>query len=306
VPVLNLLFSGPPQKKEKESGCLKAQTETASLSESTCGNGNSDLFRALLALISGKEFPTASAPSSMSTTIWLQDLIGNGYEAEIARGTLTVEKQVTDTPTELFSVSPSKLDGGTFDLEDETGWVIDRIWTAAWAGYVTDAQGVNIVHPALAISGTQIKLTPPDPVYGCLKIKYEVTRDKLTAENDGSGADEDEEDPYSTAVVVDVDGCEKQQMISLPAAQCLLEKYKDIKDILDDWLEDWLKEQNPDLEVVFNLISEPPKEEPQDTERVWDYCCRKFISADPESAAPADPENAYFQILKGQCGECEE
>jgi hypothetical protein len=230
-------------------------------------------------------------------------LIGNGYEARIARGTLTVEKQVTDTPTELFSVSPSKLDGGAFDLEDETGWVIDRIWTAAWAGYVTDAAGMNIAHPALAISGTQIKLTPPDPVYGCLKIKYEVTRDKLTAENDGSGADEDEEDPYSTAVVVDVDDCEKQQLIQLPALDCLKNNLQKMQDWLNDRLNDWLNQQDKDN--IFNLIAELPEEKPQDTERVWDYCCRKFISSDPEAAAPTDPENAYLGILKGDCGECE-
>ncbi len=300
MPVLNLLFSGPEQKKEKESGCLKAQTETGSLSESTCGNGNSDLFKALLALIHGKQFPTATTPSSMSTTIWLQDLIGNGYEAKIARGTLTVEKQVTDTPTELVNVSPSKLDGGTFDLEEETGLVIDRIWTAAWAGYVTDAEGVNIAHPALAISGTLIKLTPPDPVYGCLKIKYEVTRDKLTATNDGKEAADGEEDPYSSAVVVDVDGCEKQQLIPLPALDCLKNNLQDSQ----DWLNDWLNQQDKDN--IFNLIAELPEEKPQNTERRWEYCCRKFISADPPEATPADPENAYYQISKGQCGECEE
>lgn len=302
MPVLNLLFSGPEQKKERESGCLKAETGKAGLSESTCGNGNSDLYKALLALISGKTFSTTATPGNFTATIWTQDQLGNGYEATIARGTLTRENQVTAQPTELFNVSPSKLADGMFDLEEETGWIIDKIWSANWVGYVTDAQGVNIASPALSISGATVKLTPPDPVYGCLKIKYELTRDKLTVNNDGAG--ETKGDPYSTSVTFDVDGCDEQQTLSLPAQRCLAESLGNPFGT-EDWLEDFgdknLGGDDGDVEIEYPL----PEEQPQDTVRTYDFCCRKFISASPKSAEPADPEHSYLGILPGLCGDCE-
>jgi len=288
---LNLVYSGPQKEQEPEDQCIKAEVADAGLSESTCGNGNSDLYKAMLAMISGQPLPTSGSTSSFGATVWAQDLVGNGYGVNIAKGTLDRENSVTTQPQDLLSVSPAIVDLGKIDLEKQTGWVIDKIWSAAWAGTVFDEFGTPTVKPALRIDGTDIVLTPAVGVIGCLKIKYDLTRDKLTVANDGGG--ETEGDPYSTSLSFDVDGCDDEVILDLPADPCLAEQLGNAWD-LDPY-------SGADIEV----IETPPEETPYDTERVYEYCTLKYKSASPPGAAPADQDNAYLGIVPHKCDEPE-
>ena len=291
MPVVQLKFAGPAVAAETGDQCLATEVADTGLSESTCGNGNSDLYNALLALLRGNTLPVRSTPSNFSTSVWVQDQVGNGYEATIARGTLTKEEQVTTKPVKLFNISPDKITNGIFDLEKETGLIIDKIWSAAWAGYVTDADGNNTAKPGLSISDSQVKLIPTAGVFGCMKIKYELTRDRLTVNNDGGG--ETSGDPYSTAITFDVDGCDEERVLQLPAQKCLAESLGNPLGI-----DELLGEDDGDV-----VVKDPPlKEQPQDTERRYRYCDRKFISASPPSAGEGY-EDTCFGIVCGACGD---
>ena len=294
MPVLQLKYSGPPVAAETGDECIKTEVADVGLSESTCGNGNSDLYNALIALINGQPLPTASSSSTFGATVWAQDLVGNGYEAIIAKGTMARESQVTVSPTELFNISPAKIVDGFYDFESDTGWVIDRIWSASWAGSVTDVNGVSTAKPGLTIDGAKIKLTPADGVYGCLKIKYDLTRDKFSVENDGGG--ETDGDPYSTSITFDVDGCDDEVVLSLPADPCLAEKLGNPLGLLDE-------DGDGDGDVEVN--DPPPTEDPQDTERRYGYCDKKFISASPRSAG-VGYEGTCFGVVCGSCGDDDE
>lgn len=295
MPVVTLKFSGPPSDRDTGDDCLKAEVADTGLSESTCGNGNSDLYKALIALIQGNPLPVQSTPSNFSTSLWVQDQVGNGYEATIARGDLTVEEQVTQSPTKLFDISPDNLVNGVFDLAKETGWIIDRIWSAAWAGYVTDAQGNHTAKPALSIQGDQVALAPAAAVYGVLRIKYSLTRDRLSVDNDGG--DETAGDPYSTALTFDVDGCDEERVVQLPAQQCLAEGLGNPLGV-DELFESLSGDDIGDVTVN----DPPPEEQPQDTERRYRYCDRKFISASPRQAGEGY-EGTCYGIKCGDCGD---
>jgi hypothetical protein len=295
MPVVQLKYSGPPADPETGDECLATEVADTGLSESTCGNGNSDLYKTLIALLQGNPLPVQSASSNFSASVWVQDQVGNGYEATIARGSLTVEEQVTTKPVKIFNISPDKISNGIFDLEKETGLIIDKIWSAAWAGYVTDADGNNTAHPLLSIGGSKVKLVPPAGVHGVIKIKYGLTRDRLTVNNDGGDATSG--DPYSTSVAFDVDGCEEERVLQLPAQQCLAEGLGNPLGV-DDLLES--------LEGGDVVVEEPPPEEqPQDTERRYRYCDRKFISASPRAAGEGY-EGTCYGIVCGDCGDEDE
>ena len=291
MPVVQLKFSGPPVSQGSGDQCLATEVADTGLSESTCGNGNSDLYKAILALLRGNPLPVQSTPSNFSASVWVQDQVGNGYEATIARGAMTREEQVTTKPVKLFNISPDKISDGIFDLERETGLIIDKIWSAAWAGYVTDADGNNTAKPGLSISGSQVKLIPAAGVFGCLKVKYELTRDRLKVNNDGGG--ETSGDPYSTVITFDVDGCDEERVLQLPAQKCLAEGLGNPLGI-----DDLFGEDGGDVVVK----DPPPEEQPQDTERRYRYCDRKFISASPPSAGEGY-EDTCFGIVCGECGD---
>jgi hypothetical protein len=295
MPVVQLKFAGPPVSQDTGDQCLATEVADTGLSESTCGNGNSDLYKALLALIHGTPLPVQSTPSNFSTSVWVQDQVGNGYEATVARGTLTKDEQVTTKPVELFNISPNKISSGVFDLEKETGLIVDKIWSASWAGYVTDADGNNTAKPGLSISGGQVKLTPPAGVFGSMKVKYELTRDRITVNNDGDG--ETSGDPYSTAITFDVDGCDEERVLQLPAQQCLAEGLGNPLGV-DELLES-LAGGNVGSVIVDD---DQPEEQPQDTERRYRYCDRKFISASPQSAGEGY-EGTCYGITCGDCGD---
>lgn len=291
MPVLRLKYSGPQVAGETDDECIKTEVADVGLSESTCGNGKSDLYKALIALIKG-QLPTSSSSSTFGATVWAQDLVGNGYEAVIAKGTMSVESQVTVSPTELFNISPAKIVDGFYDFEGDTGWVIDRIWSASWAGSVTDANGVSTAKPLLTIDGVKIKLTPADGVYGCLKIRSDLTRDKLSVLNDGGG--ETEGDPYSTSITFDVDGCDDEVVLSLPADKCLAENLLGL-----------LGDDDGDGDGDVKVEDPPPTEDPVDTERRYRYCDRRFISASPRSAGEGY-EGTCLGITCGTCGDDDE
>ena len=295
MPVVQLKFAGPPSAETGDQ-CLATEVADTGLSESTCGNGNSDLYKALLALIQGTPLPVQSTPSNFSTSVWVQDQVGNGYEATVARGTLTKEEHVTTKPVKLFNISPDKISDGIFDLEKETGLIIDKIWSAAWAGYVTDADGNNTAKPGLSVSGGQVKLTPTAGVFGCIKVKYELTRDRLTVNSDGGGKTSG--DPYSTAISFDVDGCDEEQVLQLSAQQCLAEGLGNPLGVDDPLLESLTGGGAGDAAAD----GPPPEEQPQDTERRYRYCDRKFISATPPSAGEGYEDTCYG-ITCGDCGD---
>lgn len=297
MPVIQLKYSGPQVAAEIDDECIKAEVADVGLSDSTCGNGNSDLYKALIALINGQPLPTSSSSSTFGATVWVQDLVGNGYDAVIAKGTLTVENQVTTSPTDLFNISPAKIVDGVFDLEKDTGWIIDHLWTVSWSGTVwnIDSNGsvVTVAHPTLKKEGKKIKLTPPAGVYGCLSIKYELTRDKLSVANDGGG--ETTGDPYSTSITFDVDGCDDEVVLSLPAPSCLAENLGNALGILDDG----------DSDGDVKVEDPPPTEDPVDTERRYRYCDKKFISASPRTAGEGY-EDTCLGIACGACGDDDE
>jgi hypothetical protein len=298
MPVVELKFSGPPAAPETGDQCLATEVADTGLSESTCGNGNSDLYKALLALIQGNPLPVRSTQNNFSTSVWVQDQVGNGYEATIARGTLTKEEHVTSKPVKLFNISPDKITNGIFDLEKETGLIIDKIWSASWAGYVTDGDGNTTAKPALSISGSQITLTPPTGVFGCMKVKYELTRDRLKVNNDGDG--ETSGDPYSTAITFDVDGCDEERVLQLPAQQCLAEWLGNplgINELFESFIDDLLTRDDAGNVVIKDP---PPTEQAKDTSRQWRYCDRKFISASPPAAGEGYEDTCYG----GKCGNC--
>jgi len=292
--VLQLKYSGPQAAAETGDECIKTEVADVGLSESTCGNGNSDLYNALIALINGQPLPTASSSSTFGATVWVQDMVGNGYEAVIAKGTMTRESQVTVSPTELFNISPAKIVDGFYDFESDTGWVIDRIWSASWAGSVTDVNGVSTAKPGLTIDGAKIKLTPAGGVYGCLKIRYDLTRDKFYVENDGDG--ETEGDPYSTSITFDVDGCDDEVVLALAALRCRSENLRNFLGLLADGYGDG------DGDVGVEINYPPPTEDPQDTERSYRYCDKKFISAFPRSAGEGY-EGTCLGTVCGSCGD---
>ena len=279
--ILTLLFSGPATTGQPEDDpCLKAEVEDVGLSESACGGGNSDLYEAMMALISGQPLPTVSSSDSFGASVWAQDLVGNGYGVTIAKGTLNVENSVTTQPIELIDVSPSMIKDGLIDLEQLKGWALDKIWSASWAGSVfenkIDPDGtrsvVSTAKPALTIDGSKIKLTPAKAVYGAIKIKYELTRDRLTVTNDGTDADDDSPDPYSTSLTFDVDGCDEETVLQLPSTQCLKDR---VQSSIDDLLP-------PPGGKDVESESPPPTEGPKDTGDDWDYCTLEWISGDSD------------------------